>query len=204
MFKWIKRLFSPQYRRSVLIASVFLVIGLVLSGTYASAVDFTNRLEFCAFTCHEMSFPYNEYKTSVHYQNQYGIRAACPDCHVPHKNWTSTMVVKAKATLELFDHFFGHIAYAPNTQQAFDADRLRMAEYVWSEMKSTDSRECRNCHSFEAMILAKQSLRAQGEHGFAMKEGKTCIDCHKGLVHKPVQQLLPQPPAAPPNFDIGN
>ena len=202
MFKLLKNLFSPQYRRPVLIAGVFLVIGLGLSGTYASAVDYTNRLEFCAFTCHEMSFPYNEYKKSKHYQNQYGVRAACPDCHVPHKSWTNTMVAKSLATLELFDHLFGHMAHAPDTQAAFEADRLDLAKHVWATMKSTNSRECRNCHSFEAMVIAEQAQRAQGQHTSAMQEGKTCIDCHKGLVHKPVQQLL-EPAAPPASFDIG-
>ncbi|MDP6407512.1 MAG: NapC/NirT family cytochrome c, partial [Alphaproteobacteria bacterium] len=31
-----------------------------------------------------------------------------------------------------------------------------MAEHVWDSMRASDSRECRNCHSFEAMDFHKQ------------------------------------------------
>jgi nitrate/TMAO reductase-like tetraheme cytochrome c subunit len=55
---------------------------------------------------------------------------------------------------------------------------------VWLEMKENNSHECRNCHSYEAMNWHAQSLVAQREMQKAMKEGKTCIDCHKGIAHK--------------------
>jgi nitrate/TMAO reductase-like tetraheme cytochrome c subunit len=54
-------------------------------------------------------------------------------------------------------------------------------------MKATNSRECRNCHSFTAMISNKQRPSAQRGHAKAQKEGMTCIDCHKGIAH-----LLPK------------
>jgi len=50
-------------------------------------------------------------------------------------------------------------------------------------MKATDSRECRNCHSFPAMQKTKQRPRAQKNHATAQQRGKTCIDCHKGVAH---------------------
>ncbi len=54
-------------------------------------------------------------------------------------------------------------------------------------MKANDSHECRNCHSWEAMDPHKQSPRASAKMEKAQKEGKTCIDCHKGIAH-----LLPK------------
>ena len=51
-------------------------------------------------------------------------------------------------------------------------------------MKANNSRECRNCHSYEAMNFHAQSLIAQREMQKAMKEGKSCINCHKGVAHK--------------------
>ena len=41
------------------------------------------------------------------------------------------------------------------------------------------------CHDYEYMDLTRQSVRAQNQHStyLAGKE-KTCIDCHKGIVHR--------------------
>jgi nitrate/TMAO reductase-like tetraheme cytochrome c subunit len=76
-----------------------------------------------------------------------------------------------------------------NTPEKFEAKRAVLAQHVWDSMKRTDSRECRNCHSFEAMDFTKQGRRAQekmqvvAETGHS-PEGSTCIDCHKGIAHK--------------------
>ena len=50
-------------------------------------------------------------------------------------------------------------------------------------MKASDSRECRNCHSFENMDLDSQDRSARKKHGRATEKGQTCIDCHKGIAH---------------------
>ncbi|MEK9753155.1 MAG: NapC/NirT family cytochrome c [Rhodospirillaceae bacterium] len=42
----------------------------------------------------------------------------------------------------------------------------------------TDSRECRNCHSFTAIDVAQQEKRAPESHLRAIDRGMTCIDCH--------------------------
>ena len=174
----------------VLIAALFTVVGLGLGAVYMTAVDYTSHLEFCAFTCHEMSVPYEEYKKSKHYQNQYGVRAECPDCHVVHNMWPNTFVTKLAATGELWSHLVGRMAHSDDKLKTFEEDRLELAKHVWERFEKNDSRECRNCHSWDAMLAASQSTRAQGQHEFAQKKGKTCIDCHKGLVHEPVHQLL--------------
>jgi cytochrome c-type protein NapC len=56
-------------------------------------------------------------------------------------------------------------------------------------MKANDSRECRNCHEFQAMDFTRQSKRGADAHSaqLAAKQsetGKTCIDCHKGIAHR--------------------
>ena len=51
-------------------------------------------------------------------------------------------------------------------------------------MKATDSRECRNCHNFEYMDFTAQEARSRPRHQEAAIEGKTCIDCHKGVAHE--------------------
>jgi cytochrome c-type protein NapC len=64
---------------------------------------------------------------------------------------------------------------------------MQLATNEWTQMKATDSRECRNCHAFGAMDSHRQKPRAQQNHKKAQAEGKTCIDCHKGIAH-----LLPK------------
>jgi cytochrome c-type protein NapC len=50
-------------------------------------------------------------------------------------------------------------------------------------MGGNGSRECRNCHDFDAMSQAVQKQSVYTKHMAAQKEGKTCIDCHKGIAH---------------------
>ena len=50
-------------------------------------------------------------------------------------------------------------------------------------MKTTDSRECRNCHKFDFMDLTLQESRAAERHSDAEKNNMTCIDCHRGIAH---------------------
>jgi nitrate/TMAO reductase-like tetraheme cytochrome c subunit len=53
-------------------------------------------------------------------------------------------------------------------------------------MKANNSRECRNCHSLEAMALSLQDKSARKKHTeeHMREKGETCIDCHKGIAHK--------------------
>lgn len=41
---------------------------------------------------------------SVHYNNRRGVRATCPDCHVPHE-FVPKMIRKLKASKELYGKF---------------------------------------------------------------------------------------------------
>jgi nitrate/TMAO reductase-like tetraheme cytochrome c subunit len=88
-------------------------------------------------------------------------------------------VRKVQATNELFHHLRGTI----DTPQKFDEKRREMAERVWASMIANDSRECRNCHSWNAMDLHKQTPRAREKMEQGRQEGKTCIECHKGIAH---------------------
>ena len=107
------------------------------------------------------------------------MRVICSDCHVP-KEWTAKLVRKIKATNELFHKVLGTI----NTPEKFEAKRLELAEHVWASMEASDSRECRNCHSYLDMYFSKQSRRSREKMQEGLEKGKTCIDCHKGIAHK--------------------
>jgi cytochrome c-type protein NapC len=120
-----------------------------------------------------------ELKTTVHYTNRSGVRAHCPDCHVPH-NWTDKIARKMQASKEVWGKIFGTI----NTREKFLDHRLELAIHEWARMKANDSLECRNCHSAESMDITRQSPRAVEAHQrFLFPREKTCIDCHKGIAH---------------------
>jgi len=158
--------------------SVF-ILGILFWGGFNTAMELTNTQSFC-ISCHEMEHNvYKEYKLTVHYQNRTGVRATCPDCHVP-KEWWHKVVRKVSATNELFHKITGSV----DTPEKFESKRLELAEHVWDTMKETDSRECRNCHTFESMSLAAQQKTSRLAHQRAVVEKRTCIDCHMGIAHK--------------------
>jgi cytochrome c-type protein NapC len=166
-------------------AGVLFVGGIVFWGAFNTAMEATNTLEFC-ISCHEMKDNvYQEYVKTIHYTNRSGVRATCPDCHVP-KDWVHKIARKIQASNELYHKVLGTVS----TPEKFDANRLSMAKREWARMKNSDSRECRNCHTFDGMNPEKQKQRARKQHENAQQDGQTCIDCHKGIAHKPVHEQL--------------
>jgi nitrate/TMAO reductase-like tetraheme cytochrome c subunit len=71
-----------------------------------------------------------------------------------------------------------------NTPEKYEAKRLELAQRVWDDMEKSDSRECRNCHSFEFMDFSKQGEDAAETHPEAIVGDMTCIECHRGVAHK--------------------
>jgi len=166
------------------------VAGIVFWGGFNWTLELTNTERFC-ISCHEMrENVFKEYRDTIHYQNRTGVRATCPDCHVP-KEWIYKIARKVQATNELWHHFMGTI----DTPEKFRAKRLQLAESEWRRMKANDSRECRNCHAYTYMDYSKQARRANQAHPKGFEEGKTCIDCHKGVAHHlpPIEQNIGAP-----------
>lgn len=174
-------LIRPSARYSVLsLLIVGGIGGIIFWGGFNTAIEQTSTLGFCT-TCHEMrDNVFQEYKETIHYKNPAGVRAICSDCHVP-KDWVHKMSAKSQASLELWDKLVGTI----NTKEKFEEHRLELAQIVWGKMRASGSRECRNCHSFEAMDMPNQEKLAQKRHSEAALagSGKTCIDCHQGIAH---------------------
>ncbi len=141
-------------------------------------MESTNTEDFC-ISCHEMEKNvYQEYKKTKHYSNGSGVRATCPDCHVP-REWFHMVSRKIGATNELYHKLLGSI----DTPKKFNDKRFELAKTVWVSMTKTDSRECRNCHGFNFMELESQSAMARTMHRLSVDWGKTCIDCHQGVAH---------------------
>jgi cytochrome c-type protein NapC len=154
--------------------------GVIFWGALNTALELTNTEKFC-ISCHEMrDNVYAELKSTIHFSNRSGVRASCPDCHVPH-NWTNKIARKMQASNEVWGHLFGEI----DTREEFRDHRLELAEHEWARFKANDSLECRNCHSADSMDITKQSPRAAVAHQrFLFTGEKTCIDCHKGIAHR--------------------
>ncbi|MFC4527229.1 cytochrome c3 family protein [Dyella halodurans] len=155
------------------------IAGVVFWGAFNTALEATNTEAFCT-GCHEMrDNVFQELKTTIHYSNRSGVRATCPDCHVPH-NWTDKIARKMQASKEVWGKIFGTV----NTREKFLDHRLVLAEHEWARLKANDSLECRNCHNYASMDLTRQSTRAAQIHQRWLVTGeKTCIDCHKGIAH---------------------
>lgn len=154
--------------------------GVIFWGAFNTALEFTNTEEFC-ISCHEMEVNvFQELTGTVHFTNRSGVRATCPDCHVPHE-WTHKIARKMQASKEVWGKIFGRI----NTRRKFLDHRLELAQREWARLKANDSLECRNCHSEVAMDLSKQAERAARIHTSYLLSGQaTCIDCHKGIAHE--------------------
>lgn len=154
--------------------------GVAFWGAFNTALEITNTETFCV-SCHEMhNNVYQEMQRTVHFSNRSGVRATCPDCHVPH-DWTDKIARKMQASKEVWGKIFGTI----NTREKFLEHRWELAQHEWSRLKANDSLECRNCHAYKFMDWTRQSVRAVHVHSTALAgDEHTCIDCHKGIAHQ--------------------
>jgi nitrate/TMAO reductase-like tetraheme cytochrome c subunit len=163
-------------------AIIFLggIISITAWTGFNAIMDHTNTLQFCV-SCHEMEASvYQEYKASAHYSNPSGVRVICADCHVPRAGMAK-LIRKVQASADVYHSLVGTIS----TPEKFSARRRILAERVWADMIQSDSRECRQCHSYEAMAFHKQSSDARQKMQLeAAPKNKTCIECHRGIAHK--------------------
>lgn len=184
------RTFAMLRRVGLFTAAGLFTAGIVFWGGFNWSMELTNTEAFC-ISCHEMKENvYKEYTSTSHYQNRTGVRATCPDCHVP-KEWHFKIARKIQASNELWHHLLGTV----DTPEKFQAKRAVLAASEWKRMKGNDSRECRNCHDYTFMDYSRQERRAGAAHPAAFETGKTCIDCHKGVAHRlpPMEQHIGAP-----------
>lgn len=176
LWNWLRRP-STMATGTLLLAGV--ILGVLFWGAFNWSLEISNTETFC-ISCHEMEQNvYLEYRDTIHYANRSGVRATCSDCHVPDE-WVYKIIRKIRATNELWHKAIGSI----NTREKFEAKRLELAMLEWKRMKRTDSRECRNCHNYDYMDYSEQGRRSSNIHEKGFAEGKTCIECHKGVAHE--------------------
>ena len=177
---WFRALFKPSTHFSLAFLTLGgFIAGVAFWGAFNTGLEIANTETFC-ITCHEMrDNVYQELQSTVHWKNNAGVRATCPDCHVPHP-WTLKIARKMAASKEIWGKVFGII----DTREKFLALRPVLAQHGWDRMEANHSAECRNCHKPESMDLDKQSAEAANAHRTQLLTGnKTCIDCHKGIAH---------------------
>ena len=91
---------SSVFGLGVLVLAGF-VAGVIFWGGFNTALEVTNTEKFCT-GCHEMrDNVFAELKSTIHFTNRSGVRASCPDCHVPH-NWTDKIARKMQASKEVW------------------------------------------------------------------------------------------------------
>lgn len=179
----IRRVWQWLRKPSRLALGTLLLIGFMGGAgfivSFNTSMTAMNSEAFC-ISCHEMrDNVYQEYMDTIHYTNRSGMKATCSDCHVPHE-FVPKMVRKIQASKELYGKMTGLI----DTPQKFEDHRLAMAKNEWARMKANNSQECRNCHNVDNMDFTAQKSVASTIHREAFDQGKTCIDCHKGIAHK--------------------
>lgn len=170
-------------RPSTRIGLGVLVIGGFIGGVtflalFNTGMNATNSEDFC-ISCHSMSdtvLP--ELKQTVHWKNRSGVRAHCPDCHVPH-DFTSKVARKMQASREVLGHLMGTIG----TPEKFKEHRIVLATREWARFKANNSKECRNCHDYASMDFDKMRVTSQTIMHGAAERNASCVDCHKGIAH---------------------
>jgi trimethylamine-N-oxide reductase cytochrome c-type subunit TorC len=181
LFGFIGQLFL---RPAVRIGLGVLVTGGFIAGILAwqgfnTAMDVTNQEEFClnCHTMHDNLLP--ELQKTVHWSNRSGVRARCPDCHVPH-NFTDKLARKMQASREVLANFTGQIG----TREKFKEHRIVLAQREWARFSANGSRECRSCHDYKDMDFNKMRPTSQVAMRNAAARNQSCMDCHKGIAHQ--------------------
>lgn len=157
-----------------LLMGILFGIGILTSLNVVT--HYTSTDDFC-ISCHEMrdNIFIDEYKSSKHFTNHAGIKVACSSCHIP-KEFMPKTVRKLRSAKELWGHITGVIG----TPEKFTERRAEMAKTEQARMKASDSQECRNCHDVSTLTKRYVSIF----HQESLKQGQTCIDCHKGIAHR--------------------
>ncbi|KLV04794.1 nitrate reductase [Photobacterium aquae] len=212
MMSFLKKLWATFWRPAVHISLGVLTLGgfiagIIFWGGFNTALEMTNTEKFC-IGCHEMrDNVYEELQQTVHWSNHSGVRATCPDCHVPH-NWTDKIARKMQASKEVFGAIFGTI----DTREKFLAKRAELANHEWERFAANGSLECKSCHNYDSMKWDEMSDLARTQMKQAAARDQSCLDCHKGIAHQlpenmqlsggMVQQLVQQ--SKQTKFEAGN
>lgn len=179
---WWEKLWSPTGRWWLLGLPAGGVLAVIVGANGLGAFNYTlhqtSTNEFC-FSCHSHERSIRpEYEASSHFSNKIGVQTQCSDCHLPH-GWFAYTWTKAVVSLDVVPELMGKL----DTQAKYEAHRGEMAKRVWSQYRANKSEYCLHCHAFQQMDFSGQQRVAQRHHLKAQEDGKSCIECHQGVVH---------------------
>jgi nitrate/TMAO reductase-like tetraheme cytochrome c subunit len=134
-----------------------------------------------------------EWKQSVHYTNEYGVRAGCANCHLP-EPFIPKMIRKMQAAGEVYAYLVGTI----DTPAKFHAKRADLAKKEWARMRANGAAECKACHVMEDVkvkpLFAEDRASALVVMHESMLKGneQICSGCHLPQTAQtmPVPKLL--------------
>ena len=123
----IQSLLNPPKCSMLRMIVVGIVGGVIIWGGLNTAMEWTNRSDFC-MSCHEMTIPFEELKKTVHYKNRSGTTVQCADCHVASSKTPTDYIFKSFQKLMAARDVIGHIKGTVDTKEKFDEHRLIMAQ----------------------------------------------------------------------------
>ena len=138
----------------------------------------TSTTEFCV-SCHSMEIPAEEFESTAHFSNSFGVRVECKDCHINEYDMIDYVKAKLGGAKDIWYELTGEI----DTPEKYEEHRLEMAQAVWATMEANNSATCKHCHSYDSMNWDEMSVSAKTAMMPAAKKDQGCIDCHKGIAH---------------------
>ena len=130
--------------------------------------------------CH--MYPYEEYRESAHYDNDFDIKPGCVGCHEPHSalqlvRWKFLYINKGGLGESPFHAVSSSLRDVPEWEEL----RIKLAKRVREGMLKDRSKKCQVCHKTEAKWFTDIK-----RHRVMLEKGQTCIECHYNLVHEDV------------------
>lgn len=169
---WLKKL--------VIIAIIGVLIGILISYSTYVGVEKTAGENFCS-SCHTMKPMVESYKLDVHGgNNQFGFKAQCTDCHLPHNNAANYLLTKAQTGIN--DVFF---------ESFTNTSKINWQEKLKQPNKFVYDSGCLKCHSnLQEESLQNQRAFLAHRAYFAKTTTQSCVDCHSNVGHKDLKEFI--------------
>jgi len=178
---------TPKWLRTLLIVvAVGLLVALFATLSWAVTEETFHRTShegFCV-SCHSMKPFAAAYEEDVHGgRNQFGVQAACTDCHLDKSSSMAYFVTKAKTGM--------HDFIVENTEDTskidWEASRERREEFTYDS-------GCLSCHE-NLQDATKSNHKAFLPHKeyFLGTTDKHCVSCHEHVGHKNLSYHIANP-----------
>ena len=162
-------------------SSAAFIAGIVFWGGFNTAMELTNTEAFCT-GCHEMrDNVYQELQRTIHYTNRSGVRAKCPDCHVPAQLDAQDRAQDAGVEGSLGQDL-RHDRHAREVRrEAPRARAARVGAHEGERLARVPQLPRLRLHGLHAPEPAR---RVHALDATSCTGERTCIDCHKGIAHR--------------------